>query len=840
MPVPSRHEEVGRRVATLAAACKGGGDAHAAHLRRRDLHQPEHPERRDPRLREADAGSFGNVDHSGGGKGLARLFARRGGDCRRRPPAHHGGARADAPTSRSSATTPWASSSTPQNPVKGLRRRSSRRSSPAPSSTGRTSGGPNLPDRGLHRAARRAGGTRSRSSRGPCSTRRPSGGSAKPLIPADCLAFVAATPGGVTFATIAYAIPGVRAMPSTASSDPAGPRPRLDLPPLAAAPPRDAQPADRRRRRLLRLHALARGTGDRRQEVHPGAIEVDWPPARAPRSLPARGPPPRSLHRSTLRGAMARSCPHALRSIARPPALPAAARARRDRGLLSPARARAFGDTARLTIGQVQHGGRWNPRPGRSGGSAGSWRGARASTPPPDAVPLRLDRPGLHRHPMLYLAGDGADACAGRRASAPACGATSSSAACCWSTRPTARTAPASTPRSARSWRGCCPRRRSSRCARDHVLYKSFYLVDRQGGRVLTRPWLEAQAIDGRLAVVYSQNDLGRRLGALGARGLGVPVQPRRRAPARGRLPDRRQPRHVRALHRLQGRRGPPAVHHEAKDLSPPDGRRRSTTTGASPRSPRSPRWALALVGARRRRVGRPGVARAARRAEPAAADLLVALAQRLGGAGALPRRGAGGPAAPDRARAPPLRGAGRRLPLDGLPGRSPAGPRAPRRPPRSSPPRAASWRGSPIASTSSGGASRRRRRPPTRRSAVPPPRGGRTDLLAAAQGRRGGEPEARRGARSSPTAPTTPRSRRGSTAPRRAELRGARLPRQRGRRSGTEPPRDVAVERVAVDDFAFVRNTLTVEATLRVRGYAGRRWRWSCGARGASWRRRR
>ena len=41
-----------------------------------------------------------------------------------------------------------------------------------------------------------------------------------------------------------------------------------------------------------------------------------------------------------------------------------------------------------------------------------------------------------------------------------------------------------------------------------HVLYKSFYLVDHQGGRVLTKAWLEGQLLDGRLAVVYSQNDL--------------------------------------------------------------------------------------------------------------------------------------------------------------------------------------------------------------------------------------------------------------------------------------------------------------------------------------------
>jgi len=36
----------------------------------------------------------------------------------------------------------------------------------------------------------------------------------------------------------------------------------------------------------------------------------------------------------------------------------------------------------------------------------------------------------------------------------------------------------------------------------------------------------------------------------------------------------------------------------------------------------------------------------------------------------------------------------------------------------------------------------------------------------------------------------------------------------------GIDAPRDLAVERVAVDDFAFVRSTLTVEATLRARGF--------------------
>jgi hypothetical protein len=38
----------------------------------------------------------------------------------------------------------------------------------------------------------------------------------------------------------------------------------------------------------------------------------------------------------------------------------------------------------------------------------------------------------------------------------------------------------------------------------------------------------------------------------------------------------------------------------------------------------------------------------------------------------------------------------------------------------------------------------------------------------------------------------------------------------------GRSAPRDLAIERVAVDDFAFVRSTVTVEATLRARGFDG------------------
>ncbi|HET8538237.1 MAG TPA: DUF4159 domain-containing protein [Anaeromyxobacter sp.] len=173
-----------------------------------------------------------------------------------------------------------------------------------------------------------------------------------------------------------------------------------------------------------------------------------------------------------------------------------------------PRRARALSDASRLAVGQVQHGGSWNPRPTalrRLG-----WELARRTSiePSNEPVPLRLDRGALHRHPMLYLAGAGAmpplsdaERAALRRhlhyggfllvdaADASDGGGFDGSVR-----RELAKVLPAAP---------------LQPVARDHVLYKSFYLLDRQGGRVLVKPWVEAQVLEGRLAVVYTQNDLG-------------------------------------------------------------------------------------------------------------------------------------------------------------------------------------------------------------------------------------------------------------------------------------------------------------------------------------------
>ena len=47
------------------------------------------------------------------------------------------------------------------------------------------------------------------------------------------------------------------------------------------------------------------------------------------------------------------------------------------------------------------------------------------------------------------------------------------------------------------------------RIPNEHVLFKSFYLVDHQGGRILKVPYLEGVLLEERYAVIYCQNDLG-------------------------------------------------------------------------------------------------------------------------------------------------------------------------------------------------------------------------------------------------------------------------------------------------------------------------------------------
>ncbi|MCC7381035.1 MAG: DUF4159 domain-containing protein [Deltaproteobacteria bacterium] len=53
------------------------------------------------------------------------------------------------------------------------------------------------------------------------------------------------------------------------------------------------------------------------------------------------------------------------------------------------------------------------------------------------------------------------------------------------------------------------PRQELERIPRDHTIYKSFYLIDHQAGRTLHNAYLEGTMLEKRLAICYSQNDLG-------------------------------------------------------------------------------------------------------------------------------------------------------------------------------------------------------------------------------------------------------------------------------------------------------------------------------------------
>jgi Domain of unknown function (DUF4159) len=172
-----------------------------------------------------------------------------------------------------------------------------------------------------------------------------------------------------------------------------------------------------------------------------------------------------------------------------------------------PARA-AIPDVSKLVIGHVQHGGSWNPRPSALRRLA--WELARRTSiePATAAKVVRLGDAGLHETPFLYLAGAGgmpplseAERAALRRflqyggsLLVDAADGSDGDGFDAAVRRELAKVLPSSP---------------LEPVPREHVIHKSFYLLDRQGGRLLVKPWLEAQTVDGRLAVVYSQNDLG-------------------------------------------------------------------------------------------------------------------------------------------------------------------------------------------------------------------------------------------------------------------------------------------------------------------------------------------
>lgn len=171
--------------------------------------------------------------------------------------------------------------------------------------------------------------------------------------------------------------------------------------------------------------------------------------------------------------------------------------------------ARAMGDKDKLAFAQIAYSGNWNPRP--TAPRRLLWEIDKRTSIEVNLEPVEVklsDEASLRRNPFLYLAGDAAlpnfdDADVTRlRRQLSAGGFLVIDSA---DARPGG-----GFDRSVRAlMTRLFPREPLTKIPPDHVIYKSFYLLKTPVGRVAAVPYLEGIVHDGRVVVVYSQNDLG-------------------------------------------------------------------------------------------------------------------------------------------------------------------------------------------------------------------------------------------------------------------------------------------------------------------------------------------
>jgi hypothetical protein len=174
-----------------------------------------------------------------------------------------------------------------------------------------------------------------------------------------------------------------------------------------------------------------------------------------------------------------------------------------------PGRARGLGERAKFGIGQlIVAGGTWNPRP--TALRRLCWEIDKRTSIDVRLEPahMRPSDPELFRHPFLYLAGareftppEDSEVVRLRRHLAFGGFLVIDSA----ESRPGGGFD--------RSVRALCqrlfPKAPLARLADDHVIYKSFYLIEKPAGRTLALNYLEAVIHDDRVVLCYCQNDLG-------------------------------------------------------------------------------------------------------------------------------------------------------------------------------------------------------------------------------------------------------------------------------------------------------------------------------------------
>jgi hypothetical protein len=175
-------------------------------------------------------------------------------------------------------------------------------------------------------------------------------------------------------------------------------------------------------------------------------------------------------------------------------------------GLLAPAAALAAGPSD-LIVGQLKTSGSWDPRP--NGVRRLLWEvGQRTSIEVTlDPAVVAPDDVALFRYPFLYWGGTGSvgtfsDDAVKRLRRHLTYGGTlliDSADADPGGLFDTAVR---------RELRRILPREELRTIENEHVIYKTFFLVDSQAGRTIRVPHLEGVTIEKRMAVIYCQNDL--------------------------------------------------------------------------------------------------------------------------------------------------------------------------------------------------------------------------------------------------------------------------------------------------------------------------------------------
>lgn len=172
-----------------------------------------------------------------------------------------------------------------------------------------------------------------------------------------------------------------------------------------------------------------------------------------------------------------------------------------------PRTARAFGDSARFIPAVLQHRGRWDAR--LSGLRRLAWElGRRTSVEMvPDARPVPINSPKLFELPFVYLGGDGSlppladDELENLRRYLTYGGFLLVDA----------NDGSDGTGFDAdfrREVQRLLPQAPLTPVPQEHVIFKSFFLLESAPGRLLRKPQLESCNLGKRAAIVYSQNDL--------------------------------------------------------------------------------------------------------------------------------------------------------------------------------------------------------------------------------------------------------------------------------------------------------------------------------------------